>query len=71
MRTEWGTYAFTVKEGAEGRPYVAAEPAGGGVRALDRGLLVLELAPDADIREAEKLAAALRRLVSRVGLSAT
>jgi len=45
--TERGHYHFTVKEGARGHFWVAAEPAGSTIRSLDDCVLGFELEPKA------------------------
>ena len=42
--TERGEFRFTVKEAADGRPWIAAEPAGKSLVTLP-GLLAFELSP--------------------------
>ena len=53
--TERGEFRFTVKEAADGRPWIAAEPAGKSLVTLP-GLLAFELSPGTTYDDAKTVA---------------
>ena len=53
--TERGEFRFTVKEAADGRPWIAAEPAGKSLVTLP-GLLAFELGPGTTYDDAKTVA---------------
>jgi hypothetical protein len=66
--TERAEFTFTVKEGASGKPWIAAEPLGGDMPSL-RGLLGFDLAPGTTLEQAHSLAKYMRENIR--GLSLT
>jgi hypothetical protein len=53
--TERGEFRFTVKEAGDGRPWIAAEPAGDSLTSLP-GLLGFELRPGSTYEDAKTVA---------------
>ena len=67
--TERGHYRFTVKEGARGHFWIAAEPAGGTIRSLDDCVLGFELEPKASHGHAIAVADFLNRNIVAITLT--
>ena len=67
--TERGHYHFTVKEGARGHFWVAAEPAGSTIRSLDDCVLGFELEPKASHGHAIAVADFLNRNIVAITLT--
>jgi len=65
-QTERFTCAFTVKEFADGTPWIAVEPLAGTLSCLGDGFLGLDLKPGTDYRKAEEIAAFLNQAVAGV-----
>lgn len=59
----------TVQFKADGAPYLAFEPTSGTPSSYSNSLFTIDLRPDADAAEAERLAAEINRLIW--GVSAT
>ncbi|MCJ2124756.1 hypothetical protein [Methylobacterium sp. J-077] len=68
-RTERGKYRFTVKEDAEGRPFIALEPLGSAVEAFGDAFLSLDLRNSVNYAHAQQIAEILNGQVT--GLSVT
>jgi hypothetical protein len=58
-KTNRAEFTFVVKEGAEGRPWIAAEPLSG--ETVFKGLVGFDLASDATLEQAKELAAYMRK----------
>ncbi|WP_267428745.1 hypothetical protein [Methylobacterium sp. GC_Met_2] len=68
-RTERGQCRFTVKEDAEGRPFIALEPLGGAVETFGDVVLDLTLRASVNYAHAQQIAEILNDHVT--GLSVT
>ncbi len=68
-RSEHGEFKFTVKEFADGTPYLAAEPLQSKMTLLDEAQMFLQLQPGTDIEEAHKMAKYLNQHISTVGIT--
>ena len=68
-RTETGRYRFTVKEDAEGQPFIAMDPSGAAIEAFGDALLSLGLKGGTSIAYAQQIAQVLNDSVT--DLSAT
>lgn len=66
-RTERGQCRFTVKEGADGRPFIALEPLGRAIEALGDAFLGLTLRDSVNYAHAQQIAEILNDQVT--GLS--
>ena len=64
--TNRGTYRFTVKEGHNGQPFLALEPAGASLPLLERGQLSMDLAAGTSLEDARVLANTLNRLLPSI-----
>jgi hypothetical protein len=71
MATERGRYRFTVKEGAEGRPFLAAEPIGDVIDAFTQlgAILSLELRPGITLEQSRDFERMINDWVTAVTLS--
>jgi hypothetical protein len=71
MPTERGQYRFTVKEGAEGQPFIALEPMGETIDAFDQlgARLALDLRPGISLDEAWEISTRLDRWITSVALT--
>jgi hypothetical protein len=68
-RTERGQYRFTVKDGDEGRFFIAAEPAGDVIEKIRGDLLAFDLQPGAMQEEAQLIAEMLNRHIPSISLT--
>ena len=67
--TERARYVFTLKEGADGEPWIALEPSGGNLEICDNGFLGLDLAPNTTYEEALEIEAFLNRHIQQVSFT--
>ena len=65
-KTARGEYVFTVKEFADGVPWIMLEQSGNGLDILDHGILGFDLKEGTSLQEAEVLAGLLRQSISGV-----
>lgn len=65
-KTERGKYVFTVKEYADGTPWIMLERSGQGLDVFGNGFIGLDLSEGTTLQQAKALAATLRRSVSTV-----
>lgn len=61
MKTSRAEFTFVVKEGAEGRPWIVAEPLSGD--AVFKGLIGFDLASDVTVAQAQEIAAYMKKLI--------
>ncbi len=61
-------YKFTVKESADGEPWIAAEPMQGEIAALRGSNLAFDLRPGASIEDASRVASLMNSAVSAIRL---
>ena len=66
--TERAPYVPTVKEGADGRPFIVFEPAGGEIPFLRTADVILDLKPGTSIEQAGEIAAYLRRHIGGLAI---
>jgi hypothetical protein len=71
MTTERGEYRFIVKEGAEGQPFIAAEPIGETIDAFDQlgAQLAFDLRAGISLEEAREIANKMDRSIRSVALT--
>lgn len=67
--TERMAAAFTVKEFADGTPFIMAEPRSGGLQTLDGGFFAFDLPPGADEKKAREVAAYLNANVAGIAVT--
>jgi len=67
--TERGYYRFTVKEGARGHFWIAAEPAGATIKSLDDCVLGFDLGPQATHANAVAVADFLNQNILAITLT--
>lgn len=68
-RSEHGEFKFTVKEFADGTPYLAAEPMRSAMTLFDEAQMFFQLRPGTDIEEAHRIAKYLNQHISTVGIT--